>query len=784
MLKGFLFFVIVFSVLATNKFSHFPVKSVKAGSLYQIDLSLNQRGQVFLHYKTNVSDRFRVIEMKNSALNHSAGIEIPKENATELIYYFSVYDAFGHASTYPQVDPELNAFTSRVVVYKQEINLNYEIISPYKGETVYADEFTLALALFDVSGRIDVKNSKVYIDGIDRTRFAVLTDELITMIPNKDLSEGQHLLRVELYDKSKSLLKTISWHAYVESVEENENSLHTAFGGTASYDLSSEVFQEFDDATSKYNEISENFQNVNLNVRAELGDLRLSAHGKLSSEQSADRQNINRFSLNADWQFIRAGFGDVTPDYHPFLLQNQNIRGFDAGIYTNWVNFEATYGTTNRQIHVRPEENVLGAFERKSFAGRLSFGKRYKSQFGLTFFWSQDQDIANSDSLIQLNPEENIGLGLDYKLTFFDDNLQFYFGGAGTAYNENIRGGSIAYKHFKARYGSGVSESNYNLFTEIITINNLPIVDYMYFADVQWNTSINYLKTSYELVRENYLSHGQPFINTGIRKFSLFDRLRLFSSQLYITLEASIQRDNINENKETETNTIKNFNYGLTYYPYSEYLPSINAKLGQISQSSAGTTNTVNFDITQSLTFMGVKNDFVVSFTNSETDNFMIITERVIENSIQADTLNILGADGRQIFASVTTEIGSALRTFVQFSTSNDGNGSDDYKSSDLAFRGEYDFASLFGEEETSFRTFGQVNFGSNRRTEFDANSQKVFDENLGEKAIELGVTYYMPFGQTQSLNANFSLKTISYTGSENGDFSNRYVSLSAEYSF
>ena len=90
-------------LLFANDINHVNVKTVEAGSLHEIKLTAEGASAVYLHYRTNIADRYQIVEMIENGYEIIKDIRIPKENASELEYYFSIVKLNGTMETYPNV---------------------------------------------------------------------------------------------------------------------------------------------------------------------------------------------------------------------------------------------------------------------------------------------------------------------------------------------------------------------------------------------------------------------------------------------------------------------------------------------------------------------------------------------------------------------------------------------------------------------------------------------------------------------------------------------------------
>ena len=132
--------------------------------------------------------------MKKIGFDYQADILIPAENYSELEYYFSYRDQFGFIQSNPIDNPEINAYRSKIVDFRQDIDMDYEIISPLENESLLAEDFLIVLSFFEVPTNVDLSKTVLLIDGATISNLDIENDvELTNMAIRYGIIESEKI---------------------------------------------------------------------------------------------------------------------------------------------------------------------------------------------------------------------------------------------------------------------------------------------------------------------------------------------------------------------------------------------------------------------------------------------------------------------------------------------------------------------------------------------------------------------------------------------------------------
>ena len=118
------------------------------------------------------------------------------------------------------------------------------ILSPDPGETLAAEDLAVAVSLMFATDAVDKQRTRLYLDGADVTKEAILSDDVVLYNPknfDKPLNLGAHSIRIDLYDTKGRLYysKQTDFNlSTAAAIEEEKSSLQ--YMGNAQVELRNE----------------------------------------------------------------------------------------------------------------------------------------------------------------------------------------------------------------------------------------------------------------------------------------------------------------------------------------------------------------------------------------------------------------------------------------------------------------------------------------------------------------------------------------------------------------
>lgn len=459
-----------------------------------------QQARLFYRYDGDFSYQQMEVSFQNGAF--TARVDIENSNTGSFEYYLEVTLTSGEALYFPTNLPSENPLQVEIVDELTEEKpkleeVDYTILSPTPGNGLTPDDVLIAIALFYDKNELEPGEFKLYLDSQDITEDADTSDYYISYVP-QNLRSGRHYIALEYITEEDEEFTVVEWDF---SVVAPGQASFTGFGTPTTPQISAELLARNQVIAGDVN----NAYSGRTRISGKYGQLRYSADGYLTSQESSRLQPQNRYGVNlsyGEWWNFEAGH--VYPSISPFTITGRRVHGINTSLelLDKSLNFQFVYGELDRSITNQYDslvvEDVLnssgdvvdnnyfltyqdrgrGTFRRKIIAGKVGFGNEQKFRFGLNAMRVQDDstsifnardylDILNSDvsvsnnlttaqrdSLVNdpdqlevrggsVNPKDNIVLSTDLKMGFMDNRLRFETEGVISALNENIYGGTL-----------------------------------------------------------------------------------------------------------------------------------------------------------------------------------------------------------------------------------------------------------------------------------------------------------------------------------------------------
>lgn len=360
------------------------------------------------------------------------------------------------------------------------------------------------------------------------------------------------------------------------------------------------------------------------------------------------------------------------------------------------------------------QESGRGTFSRKVIGGRVGLGNPRKFQIGVQAMKVEDDTTSifnvldyndlllaptqlnsslTQEDLIKLSgnpdllriqggsprPKGNFVAGADVKFRFANNKIRFNSEAVVSALNNDIYGGTLDSLRAADIGFEDVDQSDLDILGSLarfIIINeNMSVIPLRFRnfgsdsseAEAFFPTSIigsdselsivypkNTLTVQYRWVGPEFVSLANSTIRKDIAGFTISDRFRMLSNQLYVTLGFEALSDNVANTKDATTNTIS-YRTNLSWYPVKNTLPKVsvgfryrtrdngverfnpevpfgleNSSIQNLVISSEGdtlvtavprlnSTLNLNFSITQQVRFLDMVHDATLSISNLNT---------------------------------------------------------------------------------------------------------------------------------------------------------------------
>ncbi len=448
----------------TTLFYHDTPQGVVRGDNVRIEVMLNTPGSqiydMYLFYRQVGSNNYQRVAMENEGFLYYASLNTENITTGRIEYYIGYEGELGKIGTLPEGSAQTNPFVMLVApaqVASPKNDVEIMVISPDPDATVAADELVIAAYLMGVGSDFDFSKSKLLIDGANVTSMIEFADGVITFSP-RQIKGGPHNIELNLYDAGNNMIGKKEWSFRAGGQVEAQRPSN--YRGSV---FMEERYQDVSD-------ISDNFVRGGGDFSARYSRLEANARLLFSSEESANRQPVNRYSLGlrynlSDYNNLYLRGGDFTPIHNPLTFYNKRVRGVQAGLQLGFFLFDFVYGQTYRGINgaIRQDTSatttldgdlVISTINEGGIYGENVMSLRPGFRFGSHATWNLNLINAKEDpKSIKYgnNPKESLVVGTDLNLNFDQRRILFEAAVQASMVNSNAGGPEISLGYFDQR---------------------------------------------------------------------------------------------------------------------------------------------------------------------------------------------------------------------------------------------------------------------------------------------------------------------------------------------
>lgn len=621
---------------------------------------------IFIAYKSFGQSEFTKAEMLLAG--NTASVTIPAESVQPpyLEYYLIINMKSGPSQTYPLgISEGVTPLQIAVSAFSQK-DKEILVLSPTAGEMLVLDEMLISISLIKAPDNIDISKTKIYINGQDITSAALMAGDLLILSGENLISKvglGSHLLKVDVFDKEGKLYHSISRSFEVVSAE-------VALAVSSRWNYNGYIKGE--SRSESFNSVGTWYNNIATELNGSVDQWRFKGTAYLTSEEKNNLQPFNRYSAsiqNGDWLDLKVG--DAFPRFPNLIMDGIRVRGISGALNLGFINVQATYGETIRQVEGQLLERFatntlgsdiipinkskynfpfgrvsMGTYSRKVFALRPSFGSGENFQFGFDFLHAKD-DVSSIE--FGARPQENLVLGTDLMFAFDNQNILFTSQAAVSVMNKDISSGNLTDTQIDSIFGKNSTydidpqkvKDIRNIISKFITVNQyLGPWNPQEFASVAAEAalSLNYfnnnVRASYIYRGNDYQSFGQSFIRTDVKGINIVDRIRMLDNKLFLSAGYERLQDNLQKTK-VATTTYQTISASVSFFPRTDF-PNITIGYNRYVNNNGFVLNLADTlrrdyvvdDITNRILIQlsydftaGIKHSSSLSFTTSKRED-------------------------------------------------------------------------------------------------------------------------------------------------------------------
>jgi len=293
--------------------------------------------EMLLYYRFSKEDSYTSTSM-NKEIFYMA--EIPESDVRpgRLEYYFFARDELGNQSTWPEngeISPESYPVFEPLFIGGSHEDISIELLNPI-ADKVSEEVSIIILSLYDPEELLDLSNLQLFVDDEDFSEIIFKSADMITLVPNKPLEPGKHIIEVKFID-SKGIYLTRKFNFTLAEIdlsvtEKIDFRKRLKFKGNISYN--SDFNEFFGKDRPKGRPIDSH--KLNISAKFKIGDVKIRSSVLMNThliDETArlaldNSQPSNRLKFGISSPLLDFKYGDFSTELSGFSLKGTRIRGY------------------------------------------------------------------------------------------------------------------------------------------------------------------------------------------------------------------------------------------------------------------------------------------------------------------------------------------------------------------------------------------------------------------------------------------------------------------------
>lgn len=255
--------------------------------------------------------------------------------------------------------------------------------------------------------------------------------------------------------------------------------------------------------------------------------------------------NFNRLSLHPSYKWVTAHIGDVSMTFSPYTLSGHQFTG--AGIELNpegKFQISAMYGRLLRATEYdATAQGGITAYKRMGYGVKTAYEFEFMKLGVILFKASDDENSIENTFPVELNlsPKDNAVLSFESDFRVFDKaNFHIEYAISGVTENTLLTEDQSEKGLLAFLLKENASTNYYNALN----------------ANFDYPAGNGSLGVGYERIEPDYKTLGAYFFNNDLENITANATQTLFNNKLSLSVNAGLQRDNLNKEKSTEQKRI------------------------------------------------------------------------------------------------------------------------------------------------------------------------------------------------------------------------------------
>ncbi len=262
-----------------------------------------------------------------------------------------------------------------------------------------------------------------------------------------------------------------------------------------------------------------------------------------SNSQRSYTQPFNRLSFAPKYKWIKAYIGQTNLSFSPYTLSGHSFKGAGLELTPGGWRFAMMAGQLKKAVKHDPlsDTNTEPSYRRLGYGLKAGYEKG-GSGILVNVFTAKDKENSLGDlpPEIQLHPMENLAMGISGHTSLFK-----YFSIEGEY--------SVSILNSDSRFNSAFNDS-LNTGAEAFSIESSVTRKYDAFSlGAGYQSQAGGIMLKYERIDPDYQSLGAYYFNNDLENMTVSPSIRLIDGRLSITGNAGVQRNNLDESRESTT---------------------------------------------------------------------------------------------------------------------------------------------------------------------------------------------------------------------------------------
>jgi hypothetical protein len=289
-----------------------------------------------------------------------------------------------------------------------------------------------------------------------------------------------------------------------------------------------------------------------------------------TNSQKSYTQPFNRLSFNPQYKWIRLYVGNTSMSFSPYTLSGHSFKGAGVDLTPGNWRISLMGGRLQKAVEYDPLREALASSSYRRMGYGIKFGyEKESSGIIVNLFTAKDDEksIREAPAEALLHPMQNLAMGISGRTLLFG-HLALEGEYSVSILNSDLRLNAVTQE-----------DPDRNEFSTVTT--GVRTFD-AYSLGMGYQSSLLGMMLKYERIDPDYQSLGAYYFNNDMENVTLSPSLRLMDGKLSVSGNAGLQRNNLDEKRESTTkrfvgagnlnyNISKKLNVSVNYSNFSTY---------------------------------------------------------------------------------------------------------------------------------------------------------------------------------------------------------------------